>query len=230
MTNREAISQLKKLFREINADSKLTNKFSYSVLMKHAKWLIYRDSERLRLIRKHKIYQKAKCIEVIEAPSIDPCCGVTGCTIYRTKNKLPEMYEDSAGVIIHNITSIDGWTDIILTTAASVKRKLNNAWISKGVKGTIYAFYSDGYLYFPKQNLRKIDIEALYTKKIDENKECEPCKDCTDNCKRFLDNDFIIPDYLEAQMMDAAIKDLASTFERVPEKSQEINKKDTPPN
>ena len=67
MTNREAISTVKRLFRQINADSLMSNKFVYSLLKKHAKWLIYRDSDKLRLLRKHKIYQKIKCLKVIEA-------------------------------------------------------------------------------------------------------------------------------------------------------------------
>ena len=229
MTNREAISTVKRLFRQINADSLMSNKFVYSLLKKHSKWLIYRDSDKLRLLRKHKIYQKVKCLKVIEAPAIDPCCGVRGidCVIYRTETKLPELYEDSEGVIIHNITSIDGSTDITLTTPSSIRRMLNNPWKGKSRNKYIYTFYSDGYLYFPLNHLKMIEVEGLFTKKINPKENCDPCKDCDKApCKKFLDETFIIPDYLEAQMMDAVIKDLANTYERYPERSQEINKND----
>ena len=231
MTNREAITTVIRLFKQINADSLMSYKFVYSLLMKHSKWLIYRDSEKLRLLRRHKIYQKVKCLKVIEAPSIDPCCGVknANCTIYRTEVKIPELYEDSEGVIIHNITSIDGWTDIVLTTVSSIKRMLNNPWKGKSRNKYIYAFYNDGYMYFPNNHLKMIEVEGLFTKKVDSKENCTPCKDCDKTpCTKFLDLDFIIPDYLEAQMMDAVIKDLANTYTRMPEKGHEINKNDNP--
>ena len=231
MTNREAISTVKRLFRQINADSLMSNKFVYSLLMKHSKWLIYRDSEKLRLLRRHRIYQKVKCLKVIEAPGIDPCCGVrsVNCTIYRTEVKIPELYEDSEGVLIHNITSIDGWTDIILTTASSIKRMLNNPWKGKSRNKYIYAFYNDGYIYFPKNHLKMIEVEGLFTKKIDPKENCDPCKDCDKTpCTKFLDMDFIIPDYLEAQMVDLVMKDLSNTYMRVAAKESEINKNDNP--
>lgn len=37
MTNREAIYQIRGLLKESNADSRLTNKLVFSMLMKHAK-------------------------------------------------------------------------------------------------------------------------------------------------------------------------------------------------
>lgn len=231
MTNREAISTVKRLFRQINADSLMSNKFVYSLLKKHAKWLIYRDSDKLRLLRKHKIYQKIKCLKVIEAPGIDPCCGIrsVNCTIFRTEVKIPSLYEDSEGVIIKSITSIDGWTDIILTTPSSIKRMLNNPWKGKSKNKYIYAFFNDGYIYFPKNHLKMIEVEGLFTKKVDEKMNCGPCKDCDKTpCPKFLDTDFVIPDYLEAQMMDAVMKDLSNTYIRLPEKGSEINKNDNP--
>ena len=60
MTIRESIFIIKRLFREVNADSKLTNKAVNSLISKHCKWLIYRDSERLKLLKKNNIYQKLK--------------------------------------------------------------------------------------------------------------------------------------------------------------------------
>jgi len=228
-TNREGISIVLRLFKQINADARLTYKAAYSLLMKHSKWLIKRDSDVLKLLRKHKIYQKVKCLEVIEAPMIDPCCGIRSlkCSIYRTKTKLPELYEDSAGIIIHNITSIDGSTDIKLVTASAIKRKLNNPW--KGKKdGVILAFYNDGYLYFPNKHLKMIEVEGLFTKSIDEKENCTPCKECDkEPCVKFLDKDFIIPDYLEAQLFDAVIRDLSNTYSRIPEREQEVDKNDT---
>lgn len=230
MTIREGIFTVKRLFREVNADSRLPNKLVYSLLLKHSKWLVYRDSEKLKLLKRHKIYQTQKCIKVIEAPSVDSCCGIKSknCTIYRTENKIPEMYEDSAGVIIHNITSVDAQksTDIEMRTISAIRRLLQNPWAKKTSKGKIYAFYNDGYVYFPFKHLKMVQIEAFFIKKLEET-DCEPCKDCDKKpCPKFLDSELVIPDYLEAQMVDYVLKDLASTYQRIPEKSIDINKND----
>jgi hypothetical protein len=97
ITNREVISQVKSIFKQINADSRATNKEIYSIVKKHSLWLVRRESERLKLLRMDGFFQEKKCIEVIEAPVEDTCCELRGklkCTIYRTRNRLPDMYED----------------------------------------------------------------------------------------------------------------------------------------
>lgn len=229
MTVRESIHRVKRMLREINADSRLSNKMVYSLLLNHAKWLIYRESEKLRLLKKDKVYQKLKCVEVIEAPLIDPCCGLKSkCTVYRTKDKLPDLFEDSAGVIIKDVVTIDGLTSLTPIKASEWERKIENPWLSKNKKNQFY-FYSDGYLYFPNGSWKKVEIIAMFKKDTSEYNICDEkttCDDESKGCVRFLDTEFILPDYLEAQMYDAVLKDLANIYKKLPEKSTEIDKKD----
>lgn len=229
MTNREAIHRIKRLFREINADSRLSDRTVYSLMQNHTKWLIYRESEKFKLIEKDSIFQKLKCVEVIEAPKIDPCCGIKSlCTVYRTKNKLPDLYEDGYGVIIRDVTTVDGAVSLTQIKPNEWERKQENPWLNKNKKNS-YFFYSEGYLYFPNGSWRMVEVNGLFTKDISEINLCDDlgtCDDETQQCKRFLDKDFIIPPYLEAQMYDAVIKDLSNTYKRIPEKSNEINKND----
>lgn len=231
LTNREAIHRLKRLFREINADSRLTDRTVYSLLKNHAKWLIYRESEKLRLLKDDSIFQILKCVEVIEAPLIDPCCGIRNnkCTIYRTKNKIPSVYEDSSGIILRSVTTIDGSKSLIPIKASEWERKQANPWLDHNKKNVFY-FYSDGYLYFPNGSLKMVQINGLFEKDISYLNTCDDpgtCDDETQKCVKFLDRNFILPEYLEAQMFDAAIKDLSNTYKRTEEKSHEINKNDT---
>jgi len=234
MTNREGISNVRKLFKEVNADGKLTNKFAFSLLKKHSHWLIKRDSDNLKLMNLNDLYQIIKCVKVEEAPAIDPCCGIKSnkCVVYRTSIKIPKLYEDAMGVLITRITSIDRSTDIEFTTALSAKRKLNNPWMKKGNKSKIYAFYFDDYVYFANsKHLKMIQIEGLFDAEINPIENCDPCKDCEkDDCKRFLDKKFILPKYLEAQVFDYVKKDLMEVYKQLPEKSHEINKSDNNPN
>ncbi len=229
MEIRESIHKVKRLFREINADSRLSDRTVYSLMQNHAKWLIYRESEKLKLLKSDYIFQKLKCVEVIEAPLIDPCCGIRGnCTIYRTKEKLPSMYEDGAGVIIQNITTIDGSKSLSLIKSSEWERKQNNPWLDKN-KQNSFCFYFDGHLYFPNGSWKMVEVIALFKDDISNLNLCDDrntCEDETKECKRFLDKNFIIPEYLEAQMYDAVIKDLSNTYKRLPEKSNQIDKND----
>lgn len=228
MTYREAISQVRQLFKEVNADSRFSKKLAYSLIKKHSKWIIHRDSEKLKLRNIDSLFQSMKCIKVIEAPIIDPCCGlrIKGCTMYRTQNKLPDIYEDGYGAIINKVTSVDGWTTINITTAKGIKRRRNLPYVKKNNR--IDVFYSDGYIYFPDKHLKLVEISAMFLGEVLKQENCEPCKDCEQICKKFLDTMWIIPGYLEAQVMDFVKKDIADTYSQIPEKSHEINKNTNP--
>lgn len=229
MSIREAIHRIKRMFREINADSRLSDRTVYSLMQNHAKWLIYRESEKLKLLKNDYTFQKLKCIPVIEAPLIDPCCGLrTCCTIYRTKDKLPRIYEDSSGVIIKSVTTIDGSKSLTPIKPSEWERKQGNPWIDKD-KMNSYYFYFDGYLYFPNGSWKMVEAICLFKDDISDLNLCDDrgtCDDETKQCKRFLDNNFIIPEYLEAQMYDLVIKDLSNTYKKLQEKSNDINKND----
>lgn len=230
ITIREAVHRVKRLLREINADSRLSDRTVYSTLSNHAKWLIYRESEKLKLVKNDAIFQHLKCVEVIKAPLIDPCCGIKNlCTVYRTKYKLPELFEDSFGVIIKNVTTIDSKISLTQIKPNEWERKQSNPWISKDKKNKFY-FYSDGYLYFPNGSWKMVEVPGLYRFDISDINLCDnklTCEDESKVCKRFLDSNFIIPDYLESQMFDAVLKDLSNTYKKIPEQSANINKNDT---
>lgn len=235
VTKREFISTVKRSLRESNSDSRFTNKLIYYTILKHQRWLIYRDSERLKFIKKDDIYQKIPCLKLKEVSKVS-CSNIElpiDCKIYRTEKKIPEMFEDSGGVIIDRITSIDGSFKVDLTTPQDLQRKLKNPWL-RNKSNKVYAYYEDGYLYFPNNDIKAINVYGFF---IDDLKSeykngCEdPCEDCNkSNCKRFLDGGLRIPDYLEAQLFDLVVKDLMNTYKRFPEKSHEINKNDQGPN
>lgn len=229
MSNREAIYKVRKLFREVNADSRASNKFLFSLLSTAAKWLISTESDKQKLVLSDKAFQKLKCVEVIEAPLIDPCCGIkSSCKVFRTKDRLPEIFEDTSGIIIRTVTTIDGQTSLFRIKPTEWERKQNNPWIDKERKNKFF-FYSDGYLYFPNGSWKMVEVDALYTKDISNLNTCDnkgTCEDETKECIKFLDKKFILPEYLEARMYDAIKKDLADIYKKLPEKSVEINKND----
>lgn len=223
MTNRQAISRVKSMNKEVNADSRMTNKFIYTIIQNNMNWLIHRESENLKLVNLNGVYQTIKCTDIIEVSKIDVCCGVASkCSVWRTKNKLPELYEDGAGVILGTITSIDDSKNIKLITATEVNRKLEDPHLKNTI--TKYAFYSDGYLYFPKKAWKKVNIEGYFKEEITNN--CEDCDTDTNDCIRFLDQKLRFPEYLESQLFDAVEKEIAGIYKKLPEKAHTINKND----
>lgn len=221
---REDISQIKDLFKEINADSRLTNKQVFSLLEKHTAMFIYRESNKLNILNNSTLFQEIKCIPVIQAPAFE-CADIDlNCTIYRTKYKLPSIFEDGAGPIIASVSSIDDWTQIDLIPLSEFKRRINNPWASKNKSKKILAYYKDGYIYFPDKKLDLINVRGFFKEKIETEEYCNPCKDCKKPCKKFLDNPSLIPTHLRAAVIQAVIQDLANTYAKIPSQVEEINK------
>ena len=212
-TNRELIYQIKNLIKERYSDSRVTNKFVYSILSKMAKLLIKRESDGLKLLKFQNLYQSLNCVDVIEAPLIDPCCGIKSfCSVWRTKDKLPEMYEDSMGVIIYDVLSIDSSFPYEFRTAESVRRKLENPWVKKYNKNTTYSFYDNGYLYFTKR-IVKVKVKAMFIRDISRFNTCEKQPPCI----KFLDELFYIPDYLEQGLISMTLEEFAKIYKAIPD-------------
>ena len=204
MTRRAAISNVKTDLKLVNADNRKTNKEIDTLINKHSDWLIDRESNSFKLSRRNINYQPYSCANVIEVPTIDPCCNVTTkCTIYRTELKIPAIYEDTNGIIYKEVTSVDGSTEIKPSTLSDYKIKKESPW---GRKTDKFWFYSNGYLYgdLPK----KIKITALFKDDLILNTDCDPCKDCEKKCVRYLDSTWQVPGYLQAQVIDFVVKEI----------------------
>lgn len=213
------ISQARNQLRMINADYKLPNRFIWSIIDKHLRWLINEDSNKLRLVRNNTIFQTWKCVDVIPAPTIDDCCGVASrCTVQRTAIKAPDLYEDTNGVIVKSVFSIDGSTDFKQITVQEYMRKLENP-NSKYDKSN-YFYYNNGWFYFPNSSIRKVMIKGHFINDISEFNQCDGID--IDPCRTRLDDNLNFPSYILGRLMDFVIKDLSMT-RQIPDDPQ-INK------
>lgn len=225
MKNREAISRIKKLFKEVNADSRFTSRLAYSILLSISKLLIKRDSERLKIMSQSNLFKKLKCVEVIDAPAIDPCCGIKSlCTVKRTKNKLPKIYADTYGPLIRNVVSIDGSQTLVGIQAQEFERISKNPWNKK--KDVKYFFYSDGHLYFPNGGFKMVEVDAYWEESIVGYSDCNKSEDESNDsgCSLFLDQEFSIPGYFEAAMFQMAEQEIKGTYAVIPSKDEQIDK------
>lgn len=215
-TKRTVIDSFRNKLRERNADSNYTNQFLYNVLLEHAKWLVKREIRNGNIYTNNSFFQTLGCQEVIETSTVDECCPVrVNCKIYRTKDKLPEMWVDTAGPVIKNITSVDGTTEFFMTSPSTWQQKRLDPY-AKMIESK-FVFFADGYLWFPEHNPHRVNIVGFYTDSIDHKSNC---KEKQDDCKRFLDTPFMLPDWLEAEMFAKALEQVAGITKRLPEDEQ----------
>lgn len=219
-TKRQVIESLREKLKERNADSTYSNQFLYNVLLEHSKWLIKRDISNGRIYKNTFFFQPLKCQDVIEVPSIDACCPIkSDCVIYRTKNKIPDIWIDNNGPIIKSVSSVDspviGSTEFHLISPSSWQAKRNDPY--QKMSKELYSFYSDGYIWFPEVNPHLVTILGFWTDDVSNLNGCEKNKKCVG----FLDTKFMIPDWLEAEMFAKALEQLAGVTKRLQEDEQQ---------
>lgn len=217
LTIRKAISEVKKGLRENDADSRLSNKYVYALIKKHAADVLRQRSDAFRILKQQSFYQTLNCVTVEEAPLIDPCCGIRSkCTVYRTRDRLPRMYEDSYGAIIKNVLTIDGSFELQPVTPDGWDRKRKNPWGSGGAMKDVYYFYNDGYLYFPMSTWRKVKIRAYFQEDVSDLNLCDNCGNTpSTECRRYMDNQFFLPPDLWKYVSERVNQELLTIYKRI---------------
>jgi hypothetical protein len=218
-TKRQSIDSLRNKLRERNADSNYSNQFLYNVLVEHSKWLIKRDISNGRIYSNTFFFQPLKCQKVVEVSLTDPCCPIkTNCKIYRTKNKIPDIWIDNNGPIIKSVSSIDspavGTTDFQLISPNAWQSKRNDPYQKMSKQN--YSFYSDGYIWFPEVNPNLVTILGFWMDDVNDLNDCDEKKECV----KYLDTKFMLPPWLEAEMYSKALEQLAGVSKRLPEDEQ----------
>jgi hypothetical protein len=213
MTIQEAISQVKKSLREVTTDSRLTNKLVYSKLLSTASLLIQRESDALKLSEQSNLFQPYKCVDWQEVDAADRnCFGLTSrAKLYRTLRPVPAIYEDSDGPIVRRIISVDNHTAIKRVPKDTIRR-LKGDTNSKYDK-TVYAFFSDGYIYLTEEV--PVEIDAYFKGELPAF--CPDCVDTDNPCLPFLENPFRIPAKTEDAIISKVIQDIANSYKRIPE-------------
>lgn len=217
LTVRKAISEIRKGLRENDADSRMSNKFIYAVIKRNATTIIRQRSDAFRILKQQSFYQIINGLIVEEAPAIDPCLGIRSkCTVYRTRDRLPRMYEDSYGAIIKNVWTIDGSFELQPCTPDAWDRKRKNPWAKNGASTDIYYFYSDGYLYFPQKNWHKIKVRGFFQEDVSHLNLCDDCANTpSTTCFRYMDNQFYFPPDLWKYVVEAVIQELMGTYKQI---------------
>lgn len=200
----ESISRVRNLVKGVKEDAFITDRLFYSLIIKYGKLLIKRQDNENKILRFQSLFETIPCLDLIEVDKVEACCtGIqTGCTIRRTREKLPDILEGSYGPLFRSITSLDRSVDVY-QTYPSIFTSIANSTTYKYNK-TKYYWYTDGYLYFPNLDWEGVLVEGLWEVNIDRFK----CTDDADVCKLRQDEEIRIPEYLFAELEQMVLKDL----------------------
>lgn len=214
----EVLSRVRNQIKAVKQDAFLTDRFLYSMVMKHAKMLIRRQDIQNKILKFSSVFQVLNFVDLVEVDRAESQCHCinTGCTFKRTKVKIPRTFEGHFGPIFRSVMSID-LSEELVPIYPSVFQKMVNQKTFKYNKKKYY-WYLDGHVYFPNLEWDAVRIEGLFEGDVS-SYNC----DLTDDCVYIQDTMFTIPEYLYAEIEQAVIRDLGAMM-NVPQDLQQDNK------
>lgn len=205
MTIGEAISRLRILIKSVKQDASLSDRFIYSMIMKHAKLLMRRQDNLNRIMKFNSIFKPLSFVELIEVDKVEAQCrGIkSGCTFMRTKEKLPSLIEGYWGVLIRSITSLDHSVQVHYTYPTTFEQMTSQKYFKYNKKK--YFWYLDGHLYFPNIAWDAVRLEGVFENENDVSKyNCEE----VDPCQTIQQKAIPVPEFLFSEIEQMALKEL----------------------
>lgn len=203
------LSRIRKTIKAVNADAFITDRYLYSIVLKHGSWLLKREDSLNRLMRYRSIFQSLNIVDLIEVDKIDAeCAGIkSNCIIMRTERRLPKIHQGYWGPLIRTVSSLDGSQEVEPTTSTQFTKIAN----SKNFKYNKSKYYwiLDGYMYFPNLDWDTVKIEGVFNDDISSYN----CTDCEDDCLPRQDQPLNIPDYLLGELESQVLKELGFTVQ-----------------
>jgi hypothetical protein len=221
MTKKQAIYAVINGVKQHHADSRLSKRKVFEVIDRKIKVLLDRDMRDKKLFKQNFLF-KTICIDFDEVPAIECSCInlPTNCTLYKSRKKLPRLYESIFGSIVQSITTIDRSKTLYLTTAENAERK-SNIRLNKDK----YLFVENEYLYQINSQYPVLKLTALFNSAT-KNYECG-CADSNNgsSCEDLLSYELVIPDRLLDGVITMSIEEILKSFAQL--KYQQLNDKNS---
>jgi hypothetical protein len=201
-----AVSRVRNSVKAVKEDAFLTDRYIWSLIIKYAKLFIRKQDSLNYLLRFRSFFRTIPCMELIEVDKIEAGCGgiTSGCTIMRTKDKIPKPFEGAIGPMIRTVSSIDGSTEIEPTEPGTYT-SMTKVTTFKYNKRKYY-WYLNGYMYFPNIEWDAVKIEAIWEDDI--NDYASDGKDSDKDCILRQDQNTNIPDDLFAEIEQQVLAEI----------------------
>jgi len=210
------VSRLRNTLKAVKEDAFITDRYLYSLILKHGKALLRRDNERKKTRNIRSLFKIYPCVDLIEVSTIDTCCsGVsTNCKIMRTKDKLPSIMDSSRGPMISFVSIIDN-SEYLQPTTSKLFVSISNSRNFKYNK-TKYYWYLDGHIYLPNAMYEGVNIEAIW----EDNIAYLQCGTEEEKCEGMQQQESAIPDYLYSEIENMILQELGVMMQ-VPNDTQD---------
>lgn len=161
-------------------------------------------------------YQTINCIELIEVPLIEcPCIPNIGCSVMRSKYKIPRIMSDYNSNIIDYLMSVDGGKKFDATNKSELLHIRGNKYTSDSERYLI----ENGYLFvYGKRIPEVVMLRALFEDPFEVNKFIKYCPENASNeCFDILTTEFPIDADLTDVMIQLTAEELISIFSQMPQ-------------
>ena len=207
---RESISRIRNVFKIVTEDAFLTDRFIYSLLLKHSKALVRRQDVENKIMQYDSLFETLPYVELIEVDRIEADCArvKSGCKIMRTKKKLPKVMTGANGPIFRTVSPIDG-SDVFQQCLSAVYVAMTQSTNFKYNK-CHYFWFKNGYLYFPDIVWDAVSVEGMFEEPVDGF-----CNENEADCTLAQDRNLTVPDYLLTEIEQMTQQELM-TLGKIP--------------
>lgn len=200
----DAISRVRNVIKGVKEDAFITDRFIYYLIWKYAKTLIKRESRMNEIYKYTSLFTEIPCLELIDVDKVEACCtGIrTGCTIKRTKDRLPGLLETTMGPVIREVSSLD-YSVSVTRSYPSVYTNMTKL-TSFPYNKSKYYWYLDGYLYVPDVEWEAIRVQAIF----EDDTAAFLCNPEADDCRSEQDRSLAIPEHLYSEIEQLVLKEI----------------------
>lgn len=208
VTINEVVSRIRGQVKAEVQDAFVTDRFIYSLVTKFAKLFMRRQDSLNKLMKFNSIWNFLPYVELIEIDKVEAqCTGIqTGCTIKRTKEKLPDMVEGYWGPLIRTVSSIDSSIELQPTQPGTYTSMTKTTSFRYNKKK--YFWFLNGYLYLPDMEWDAIRVEAVF----DDDISNWLCEDDTDKCIPRYEQEIPFPEFLLAEIETQILTQMFNTL------------------
>jgi hypothetical protein len=213
----EVVSRVRNQFKSSRQDAFLTDRYIYSLIIKFTTVYMRRQDSTNKLMKFNSVFKTLPFVELIEVDKIEAqCSGIkSGCTIKRTKHKLPNFMQGYWGPLIRTVSSIDGGIELQPTQPGTYTSMTKTS--SFKYNKTRYFWFLNGYLYFPNVDWDAIKVEGVFEDDITKW-NC----DTEDDCLIRQEQEFNVPDFLFAEI-ESQVLNTMSGLAQVPSDGKHDN-------
>lgn len=208
VTINEVVSRIRGQVKAEVQDAFVTDRFIYSLVTKFAKLFMRRQDSLNKLMKFNSIWNFLPYVELIEIDKVEAqCTGIqTGCTIKRTKEKLPDMVEGYWGPLIRTVSSIDSSIELQPTQPGTYTSMTKTTSFRYNKKK--YFWFLNGYLYLPDMEWDAIRVEAVF----DDDISNWLCEHDTDKCIPRYEQEIPFPEFLLAEIETQILTQMFNTL------------------